>query len=57
MPTLRSDYPELIFDYGVLRTESENARYVGRKYTEEEITADLIPALDRIRQIMLGLLA
>ena len=51
------DHPDMITDYELLRTESENARYVGRKYTDEEITADLIPALDRIRQIMLGLLA
>ena len=53
---LRRD-PDLIPDYVVLRTESENARYVGRKYTAEEITADLIPALNRIRQTMLGLIA
>ena len=57
LPRLRRDHPELIDDYEVLRTESENARYVGRKYTAEEITADLIPALDRIRWTMLGLLA
>ena len=48
--------PSLGVDYGVLRTESEAARYWGQKYTSEQIQNDLIPLADNVRQTIQTLL-
>ena len=48
--------PGLGADYGVLRTESEAARYWGQKYTSEQIQNDLIPLSDNVRQTIQTLL-
>lgn len=48
--------PDLAADYGVLRTESEAARYWGQKFTAEQIQNDLIPLADNVRQTIQPLL-
>ena len=48
--------PGLGTDYGVLRTESEAARYWGQKYTSEQIQSDLIPLADNVRRAIQPLL-
>ena len=48
--------PDLGADYGVLRTESEAARYWGQKYTSEQIQNDLIPLANNVRQTIQPLL-
>ena len=48
---LRND-PNLVSDYGLLRTESENARYWNYKHTPDQISADLVPALTRLRNTL-----
>ena len=47
---------DFVSDYGVLRTESENARYYCYQHTTQEVTNDLIPAIWRIRAIIQRLL-
>ena len=55
VPKLDSD-PHLKIDYGVLRTDSENARYLCRKYSATEIANDLVPIIKRIERTMRSLL-
>ena len=48
--------PDLEADYGVLRTESEAARYWGQQYTSEQIKNDLLPLADNVRTTIQALL-
>ena len=54
-PSLANE-PHLAGDYGVLRTESEAARYRAQRYTAGEIQNDLVPICDRLRETMISLL-
>lgn len=47
-PALHND-PSLAVDYGTLRTESENARYWCYRHTPQQVTADLVPVISRVR--------
>lgn len=51
-----ADEPHLVSDYGVLRTESEAARYRAQHYTALEIQNDLVPISDRLRETMKSLI-
>ena len=54
-PQLASD-PHITTDYGVLRTESENARYWNYTHTKDQVTQDLTPIIERLRSTMQALL-
>jgi len=56
MSELRSD-SYLITDYKLLRTESENARYLCYSHTAEQVTDDLVPAITRVRETVQRLLS
>jgi len=45
----RADIGTIRNDYEVLKTESENARYLCHKHNSTEISGDLIPVLDNIK--------
>ncbi len=49
MKKYKSDIGTIRSDYEVLRIESENARYLCHKYNPTEISKDLIPVLDNIK--------
>lgn len=48
--------PNIITDYGILRTESENARYWCYSFTPTQVTSDLVPLASRIQQTLQTLL-
>lgn len=45
-----------IIDYGILRTESENARYWCYNFTPAQVTSDLVPTASRIQKTLQALL-
>ena len=55
IPALQQD-PHLVGDYGVLRTESENARYWCYRHTPQQIVSGLIPLISRLKQTIQALL-
>lgn len=54
-PPLAGD-ANLVGDYGVLRTESENARYWNYHHTAEQVNNDLRPVIQRLRTTLQALL-
>ena len=54
-PDLAND-PDLVIDYGLLRSDSENARYWCYRPTASQISSDLLPAIDRVSLRMRSLL-
>ena len=43
-------------DYEILKQESENARYRCQRYTSDDISSDLVPVVEKIRNHIKGIL-
>ena len=43
------DDPNVVRDYGVLRVESENARYWNLRHTASQVSSELVPIANRLR--------
>ena len=55
-PALTNAIPDLAADYGLLRTDSENARYWNYKHTASQISSELVPVATRLRNTVRALL-